>query len=155
MRGHFRYLRFKTFLMTLRTPQCEVFWALLSNPKHSEVPEDSKSPTLGVRVSSSHFAQSRVATFIVGSRFEGCFHNFYEHWVSHNIEGDVRLMKESWPLLVQIFFLIEFNPLGNETCQKVWMLLFVDLLRPSVLFVRGWKFEPLPFEMSKLIFSFH
>jgi len=29
MRGHFRYLRFKTFPMTPRTPQCEVFWALL------------------------------------------------------------------------------------------------------------------------------
>jgi hypothetical protein len=32
-RGHFRYLRFKTFSMTLRTPQCEVFWALLSSSK--------------------------------------------------------------------------------------------------------------------------
>jgi hypothetical protein len=49
--------------MTPRTPQCEVFWALLSSSKHSGVPEDSKSslffqvlgftPTLG---------QSRVAT---------------------------------------------------------------------------------------------
>ncbi len=48
MRGHFRYLRFKTFPMTLRTPQCEVFWALLSSSKHSGVPEDSKFPTLGV-----------------------------------------------------------------------------------------------------------
>jgi len=48
--------------MTPRTPQCEVFWPLLSNPKHSGVPEDSKSPTLGMRVSSSHFTQSRVAT---------------------------------------------------------------------------------------------
>ncbi len=49
--GHFRYLRFKTFPMTLRTPQCEVFWALLSNPKHSRVPEDSKSslfPSVGI-----------------------------------------------------------------------------------------------------------
>jgi hypothetical protein len=48
MRGHFRYLRFKTFPMTPRTPLCEVFWALLSNSKHLGVPEDSKSPTLGV-----------------------------------------------------------------------------------------------------------
>jgi hypothetical protein len=48
MRGHFRYLRFKTFPMTQRTPQCEVFWALLSNSKHSRVSEDSKSPTLEV-----------------------------------------------------------------------------------------------------------
>ncbi len=43
MRGHFRYLRFKTFPMTLKTPQCKVFWALLSSSKHSGVPEDSKS----------------------------------------------------------------------------------------------------------------
>jgi hypothetical protein len=43
MRGHFLHLRFKTFPMTPRTPQCEVFWALLSNSKHSGVPEDSKS----------------------------------------------------------------------------------------------------------------
>jgi hypothetical protein len=45
---HFRYLRFKTFSMTPRTLQCEVFWALLWNSKHSGVPEDSKSPTLEV-----------------------------------------------------------------------------------------------------------
>jgi hypothetical protein len=45
MRGHFQYLRFKTFPMTLRTPQCKVFWALLLSSKHSGVPEDSKSPT--------------------------------------------------------------------------------------------------------------
>jgi hypothetical protein len=30
--------------MTPRTPQYEVFWALLSSSKHSGVPEDSKSP---------------------------------------------------------------------------------------------------------------
>jgi len=45
MRGHFRYLRFKTFLMTLRTPQWEVFWALLLSSEHSGVPEDSQPPT--------------------------------------------------------------------------------------------------------------
>jgi len=50
--------------MTPRTPQCEVFFPLLSNSKHSGVPEDSKSPTLGVGVSSSHFTQSGVATKI-------------------------------------------------------------------------------------------
>jgi hypothetical protein len=50
MRGHFRYLRSKTFPMTPRTPQCEVFWALLSNSEHSGVPGDSKSslfPSVG------------------------------------------------------------------------------------------------------------
>ncbi len=45
MRGHFRYLRFKTFLMTPRTPQCEVFCPLLSSSEHSGVPEDSQPPT--------------------------------------------------------------------------------------------------------------
>jgi hypothetical protein len=45
MRGHFRYLRFMTFPMTPRKPQCKVFWALLLSSKHSGVPEDSKPPT--------------------------------------------------------------------------------------------------------------
>jgi hypothetical protein len=61
MRGHFRYLRFKTFPMTTRTPQCEVFWALLSNPKHLGVPEDFKSPTLGVLGFTPTLGQSGVA----------------------------------------------------------------------------------------------
>ncbi len=45
MRGHFRYLCFKTFPMTPRTPQCEVFCPLLSSSEHSGVPEDSQPPT--------------------------------------------------------------------------------------------------------------
>jgi len=45
MRGHFRYLSFKTFPMTPRTPQCEVFWALLLSSEHLRVPEDSQPPT--------------------------------------------------------------------------------------------------------------
>jgi hypothetical protein len=43
--------------MTPRTPQGEVFFPLLSNSKDSGVSEDSKSPTLGVWVSSSHLAK--------------------------------------------------------------------------------------------------
>jgi hypothetical protein len=27
--------------------------------------------------------------FVIGLKFGSCFHNFYERWVSHNIEGDV------------------------------------------------------------------
>ncbi len=34
-----------------------MFWPLLLNSKHSGVPKDSKSPTLGVWVSSSHLAK--------------------------------------------------------------------------------------------------
>jgi len=45
MRGHFRYLRFKTFPMTPKTPQCKVFWALLLSSEHSGVPEGSKPLT--------------------------------------------------------------------------------------------------------------
>jgi len=45
MRGHFRYLSFKTFPMTPRTPQCKVFCPLLLSSKHSGVPEDSQPPT--------------------------------------------------------------------------------------------------------------
>jgi hypothetical protein len=45
MRGHFRYLRFKTFPMTSRTPQCEVFCPFLSRSEHSGVSEDSQPPT--------------------------------------------------------------------------------------------------------------
>jgi hypothetical protein len=70
MRGHFRYLRFKTFSMTPRTPQWEVFWALLSNPKHSGVPEDSKSPTLGVLGFTPTLGQSGVAKSMVSCRFK-------------------------------------------------------------------------------------
>jgi hypothetical protein len=65
MRGHFRYVRFKTFPMTPRTLQCEVFWVLLLNPKHSGVPEDSKSPTLGVLGFTPTLGQSGVATDVV------------------------------------------------------------------------------------------
>ncbi len=52
--------------MTPRTPQCEVFWALLSNPKHSGVPEDSKSLTLGVLGFTPTLGKSGVAIVIVG-----------------------------------------------------------------------------------------
>jgi hypothetical protein len=48
--------------MTPRTPQCEVFWALLSISKHSGVPEDSKSPTLEVLGFTPTLGQSGVAT---------------------------------------------------------------------------------------------
>jgi hypothetical protein len=72
MRGHFQYLRFKTFSMTPRTPQCEVFWALMSNSKHSGVPKDSKSPTLGVLGFTPTLGQSGVATLGILPRGGGC-----------------------------------------------------------------------------------
>jgi hypothetical protein len=72
MRGHFRYLRFKTFSMTPTTSQCEVFWALLSSSEHSGVPEDSKSPTLEVLGFTSTLGQSGVATRCVKEKYFPC-----------------------------------------------------------------------------------
>jgi hypothetical protein len=57
MRGHFGHLHFKTFPMISRTPQCEVFWPLQSSSEFLGVLEDSKSPTLGVWVSSLHLGK--------------------------------------------------------------------------------------------------
>jgi len=48
--------------MTPRTPQCEVFWALMLNPKHSGVPKDFKSPTLEMLSFTPTLGQSGVAT---------------------------------------------------------------------------------------------
>ncbi len=62
MRGHFRYLRFKTFPMTPRTPQCEVFCPLLSSSEHSGVPEDSNSRLFQVLGFTPTLGQSRGAT---------------------------------------------------------------------------------------------
>jgi Na+-translocating ferredoxin:NAD+ oxidoreductase RnfE subunit len=62
MRGHFQYLRFKTFSMTPRTPQCEVFCPLLSSSEHSGVPKDSKSPLFQVLGFIPTLDQVRVAT---------------------------------------------------------------------------------------------
>ncbi len=93
MRGHFRHLRFKTFPMTPRTPQCEVFWPLLLNSKHSGVSEDSKSPTLGVLGFTLTLGQNGVATnlekvhkrykaFVDKSRWEVNFEEGNEVWLN-------------------------------------------------------------------------
>jgi hypothetical protein len=65
MRGHFGHLHFKNFPLIQKTPQWKVFWPLQTSSKFLGVPEDSKSPLLGVWVSSSHLAQSGVATLEV------------------------------------------------------------------------------------------
>jgi hypothetical protein len=65
----------RPFPMTPRTPQCEVSWALLSNPKHSGVPEDSKSPTLGMLGFTPTLGQSGVATVGGGVGARSLAHN--------------------------------------------------------------------------------
>ncbi len=62
MRGHFRYLRFKTFSMTPRTPQCEVFWSSKSSSEFSGVLEDSNPNFFQVLGFTLTLGQSRVAT---------------------------------------------------------------------------------------------
>jgi hypothetical protein len=62
MRGHFRYLRFKTLSTTSRTSQCKVFCALLLSSEHSGVSEDSKSSLFKVLGFTHTLGQSRVAT---------------------------------------------------------------------------------------------
>ncbi len=76
MRGHFRYLRFKTFPMTPRTPQCEVFFPLLSSSEHSGVLEDSKSPLFQVLGFTLTLDQVRVATWIPSST-----NQYGGHWL--------------------------------------------------------------------------
>jgi hypothetical protein len=75
MQGQFRHLHFKTFPMTPRTPQCEVFWPFNSSSKLLGVPEDSKFPLLGVWASPSHLAQSGVATITLESCSYSMRHN--------------------------------------------------------------------------------
>jgi hypothetical protein len=62
IRGHFRYLRFKTFPMTPRTPQCEVFCPLLSSSKHSGVRRTPSPHFFQVLGLTPTLGQSRVAT---------------------------------------------------------------------------------------------
>ncbi len=90
--------------------------------------------------------------FIVGLRFGGYFHNFYECWMLHNIEGDVCFIKESCPLLVQILFFGSIQSLGQWNLLKGSSVFICGYVRTSMLFVKGWNFEPLPFEMLEQTF---
>ncbi len=65
--------------------------------------------------------------------------HYVQQWMSCNIVLTIRINGCS------IF-------VNHILCLLNYLLLFVDLLGPSVLFVRGWNFEPLPLEMSKHIF---
>jgi len=99
MRGHFRYLRFKTFPTTSRTPQCKVFWALLSSSEHSGVPEDSQPPTFPSVGLHPKLGQSGVATGITYNNSPNITHgrtitlfNAYHkvtEWFLHHMNGPV------------------------------------------------------------------
>jgi hypothetical protein len=115
MRGHFQYLRFKTFPTTPRTLQCEVFWALLSNSKHSGVPEDSKSPTLEVLGFTPTLGQSGVATMdmiiVIVYNFSPTHIILNKCWISKKkileiIFPKVNLVLEFWISNVFMVFII-------------------------------------------------
>jgi hypothetical protein len=68
----------RPFPMAPRTPQFEVFRALLSNSKHSGVPEYSKSPTLEVLGFTPTLGQSGVAT-------DNNVRLFWRYHIRHNV----------------------------------------------------------------------
>jgi hypothetical protein len=84
--------------MTPRTPQCEVFWALLSNSKHSGVPEDFKSPTLEVLGFTPTLAKvglrhTSILIFILDEEsLDGNVPNCNEMAMPISLHGQFRLM---------------------------------------------------------------
>jgi len=128
MRGHFRYLRFKTFPMTARTPQCEVFWALLSNPKHSGVPEDSKSPTLEVLGFTPTLGQIGVATDVHGNLIK----------INIDVANELNYIWyikfwQSWQLkwfisLIYFFNLVASNEYSIYNYKSSWWMLLMILI---------------------------
>jgi hypothetical protein len=99
MRGHFRYLRFKTFPTTPRTPQCEVFFPLLSSSEHSGVLKDSKSNFSKCWASPPHLAK-------VGVRHKWNFHD----WCDYQVFSWNKVEKtEGWKSF-QMYHLIQKGP---------------------------------------------
>jgi hypothetical protein len=101
--------------MTPRTPQGKVFWAFLSNSKHSGVPEDSKSPTLGVLGSPPHF-------FKVGLRqlpweCECSLPHTPSHFLTLSGVCDVTFQDPLGPHPCNAFALIPRLPLGSHPCK--------------------------------------
>jgi hypothetical protein len=131
MRGQFRHLHFKTFLMTPRTPQFEVFWPFNSSSKFLWVSEDSKFPLLGVWALPSHLAQSGVTTQLARRNLQrrsytDLVHNRCPSSVlfpeqKHIHLGKCTHMLSSWSFQ-NIFFL--FNKLLNLFS---WSLTMCDL----------------------------
>jgi len=78
--------------MKPRKLQCEVFWFLLSNSKHSGVPEDSKSPTLEVLGFTPTLGQSGVATLTFKE-----FHQAMKHPMTFN-----NVMKKTSQIMVPL-----------------------------------------------------
>jgi hypothetical protein len=115
MRGHFGYLRFKTFPMTPRTFQCEVFWALLLSSKRLGVPEDSKSPTLEVLGFTPTLGQSGVAIIYL------CWEPNVKVITFVNLKKDkipLAIIGFCHTLMAWTFFRCGLLPSKDNTCSK-------------------------------------
>jgi hypothetical protein len=158
MRGHFRYLRFKTFQMTPKTPQCEVFWALLSNPKHSGVPEDSKSPTLGMLGFNPTLGQSGVTTHLGVSRQKAILMPLPWSGAEYIIWGKVVASPESgpwWVLWVRgrpwlVLVLKVLQPCANQLVYWFYAGSLEWMNYLSLFLIPSWN-SNTPFYPSKML----
>ncbi len=116
MRGHFRYLRFKTFPMTPRTRQCEVFWSSKSSSELSGVPEDSNPNFFQVLGFTPTLGQSRVAT----SNYLTPCTNKTKH--SKYLALCINKTKHSNVYL---------TPYGNKTKHSNWLNLYKNFTKQS------------------------
>jgi len=122
IRGHFRYLRFKTFPMTPRTPQCEVFCPLLSSSEHSGVPEDSQPPTFPSLGFTPTLGQSGVATLNY-FKIEKCL-NFIlilDWHVSPTYLTTTKRWRRAW--LPHHYLLFECNQRKKQ--RQTWFVCFI------------------------------
>jgi hypothetical protein len=185
MRGHFGHLHFKTFPMTPRTLQYKVFWALLSNTKHSGVSKDSKSPTLGVLGFTPTLGQSGVATYYYWSNpNDNITSMFAHHFALLIVHVSSRDINDTWCTtpLVRAFPFVHTSATCIIIVNQCWIIspicffafyffqskliyllfaLFISCttfpyqLQPSPLFSLGTRILILNFIRKQIIFYSH
>jgi len=111
MRGHFRYLRFKTFPMTPRTPQCKVFWPFYRTLNIRESRRTPNPQLWECWASPPHLAK-------VGLRQNG--------YLSRDSQGGVpKLSRFELPRFCEFITLCSYLRLGwglKQTCSPYWEL---------------------------------
>ncbi len=96
-----------------------------------------------------------IQGFEIDLRFGDCFHSFYERKVSHNIEGDVRLIKESCLLLVQIPFFGWIQSLEQWNLLKSLNVVICGSIKTFYV-ICTWNEISSPFHLKcRNKFSFH
>jgi hypothetical protein len=93
--------------------------------------------------------------FVICLRFGSCFHNFYESKVSHNIEGDVCLIKRNCPFFVQILFFGWIESFGKWNLLKGLNVVICGSIKTFCLVCMGGEISN-PFHLKcQSKFSFH